>query len=208
MKIIRKDSPDTIFPYIAYISDDLSDHPALIVQLHGAGQRGSGGEALENVLVYGFPLSVNDNNLHDCILLFPQCPWDSFWVAKIESLKRFLDGFVQEYSIDPDRISLCGISMGGYGTWYTAMAYPDYFAAIAPCCGGGMAWNASVLNMPIWTFHGKEDIVVSPTQTIEMVEKLKVNGNINFTFYDGVGHDCSSLAFTEELLQWLLAQHK
>lgn len=208
MRIIRKDGPDTIFPYIAYVSDELSDHPALILQLHGAGERGSGGEELDAVTFHGFANVVNEENFRDCILLMPQCPWDTFWVAKIESLKRFLDGFVEEYSIDLDRIYLCGISMGGYGTWYTAMAYPDYFAAIAPCCGGGMAWHANVLKMPIWTFHGKEDIVVSPTQTIEMVEKLKDNGNVKFTFYDGVGHASHTLAFSEELLQWLLAQHR
>ena len=122
MKIIRRDCPDTVFPYIAYISDELSDHPALILQLHGAGQRGCGGEELDAVTLHGFANVVNEENFRDCILLMPQCPWDTFWVAKIESLKRFLDGFVEEYAIDLDRIYLCGISMGGYGTWYTAMA--------------------------------------------------------------------------------------
>jgi pimeloyl-ACP methyl ester carboxylesterase len=39
------------------------------------------------------------------------------------------------YSIDLDRISLYGESMGGAGVWYLASHYPDRFAAIAPFCG-------------------------------------------------------------------------
>ena len=99
--------------------------------------------------------------------------------------------------------------MGGFGTWYTSMAYPKLFAAIAPCCGGGMAWNASVLTMPVWAFHGLCDTVVSPNQTIEMVEKLKLtNPNLKYDLYEGVGHNCWDLAFSESLLKWLLKQHK
>ena len=72
-----------------------------------------------------------------------------------------------------------------------------------------MAWNAEVLNMPIWTFHGLEDTVVSPNQTLEMIESLKDrNLNFKYTLYEGVGHGSWEQAFSEELLQWLLAQHK
>lgn len=208
MKVVRSGS-DGSFPFISYIPENISEHPALIVQLHGAGERGSGDADLDKVLRHGFSHIVNDNNLKDCILVMPQCPPASFWVAKIESLKAFIDRVVSLYSIDTSRIYLCGLSMGGFGTWYTAMAYPELFAAIAPCCGGGMAWNADVLKMPIWTFHGKEDTAVSPNQTLEMIEKLKdINPNLKYTLYDGVGHNSWTKAFSEELLEWLLVQHK
>ena len=139
----------------------------------------------------------------------PQCPQDSFWAAKIESLKVFIDTFAKMYCVDPSRIYLCGLSMGGFGTWYTAMAYPDHFAAILPCCGGGMAWNADTLKMPIWTFHGMLDDLVSPHQTIEMIDALKdKNPNFRFTLYEDIGHDCWTKAFSEESLQWLMSQHK
>jgi len=209
MKTIKHTDLDLGFPFIAYVPETLSDHPALLLQLHGAGERGDTPEELDKVLVHGFCNIVNDDNLHDCILLMPQCPNDSFWVAKIESLKRFLDKFMDAYSIDQNRIYLCGLSMGGYGTWYTAMAYPDLFAAIAPCCGGGMAWNAGVLKMPIWTFHGLKDTVVSPIQTVEMVEQLKdANPDFRYTLYEDVGHDAWVRAFSDECLQWLLSHHK
>ncbi len=209
MKIIREDKGLSGFPYIAYVPENVSDHPALLIQLHGAGERGNGGDEIERVLVHGFSKIVNDTNLNDCILMMPQCPNDSFWVAKIESLKKFTDRIIDEYSIDTDRVYLSGISMGGFGTWYTAMAYPEMFAAIAPCCGGGMAWNSEVLKMPIWAFHGLADTVVSPNQTIEMIEKLKLhNTNLKYDFFEGVGHNAWDYAFNEKLLAWITSHKK
>ena len=99
--------------------------------------------------------------------------------------------------------------MGGFGTLYTAMAKPDLFAAIAPCCGGGMPWNAGVLNMPVWAFHGAVDSVVNVRESIEMIEQLqKTNPDAHLTVYENVDHDSWNLAYSPELLQWLLSKHK
>ena len=209
MKIIKQKTYENVFPFIAYIPDNISDHPALLIQLHGAGERGNGKEDLEKVLVHGFCNTVNDKNLKDCILIMPQCPADTFWAARVESIKKFIDEITLKYSIDTNRIYLCGLSMGGFGTWYTAMAYPNLFAAIAPCCGGGMPWNASVLKMPIWAFHGLDDTVVTPNNTIEMVEQLKpINPNLKYDLYEGVMHDSWVKAFTEPTLNWILSHKK
>ncbi|MBE6778777.1 MAG: phospholipase [Ruminococcaceae bacterium] len=209
MLIERHNGADSTFPYIAYVPETVSDTPALLIQLHGAGERGNGGDDLDKVLIHGFAKVVNDDNLQDGILIMPQCPRDTFWVARVESIRRFIDEVVARYHADTGRIYLCGLSMGGFGTWYTAMAYPELFAAIAPCCGGGMAWNAHTLTMPVWAFHGLDDTCVSPSQTIEMVDKLKLcNPRLRYDLYEGVGHDSWVRAFGEETLAWLLAQHK
>lgn len=207
MKIVKQLDDKMIFPYIAYIPDEISENPALIIQLHGAGERGYGNEDLDKVTIHGFANVVNDENLKNCILVMPQCPCDTFWVARIESIKTFIDNIVEKYNIDTNRIYLCGLSMGGFGTWYTATAYPKLFAAIAPCCGGGMSWNAGMLRMPIWAFHGLEDKVVPPRNTIEMAEALEgKNPNFKCTLYEGVAHNSWEKAFSEELLNWMLSK--
>ena len=208
MKIVKNTTNESVFPYIAYIPENLSSNPALIIQLHGAGERGNG-EDVEKVLVHGFSKVVTDENLKDCILVMPQCPTDTFWVAKIESIKKFIDNIVAQYSIDTSRIYLCGLSMGGFGTWYTAMAYPETFAAIAPCCGGGMAWNSGVLKMPIRTFHGLKDTIVSPQHTIDMKNALQGwHPDFECTLYEDVEHNSWIRAFDEKLLNWFLGQRK
>ena len=132
MKISRHPAGEALLPYIAYIPDHISDHPAMIVQLHGAGERGNGDSQLDLVLVNGFPKIVTDENLKDCILVMPQCPEDTFWIGKIESILALIQQMAKTYRVDPSRIYLCGISMGAFATWFTAVIRPSLFAAIAP----------------------------------------------------------------------------
>ncbi len=198
-----------IFPFVKYAPANAPKGLPLIVQLHGAGERGDGSEAeLPKVDIHGFSKTVADLDL-PCILVMPQCPSDSFWAARVESIVNFIGQLTKELGADPDRVCLTGLSMGGYGTWYTAMARPDLFAAIAPVCGGGMAWNAGTLTMPIRVFHGAEDGVVSVTQSDEMVAKLRSLGRaVEYTRLDGVGHNVWVHAYNEELLDWLLSQRR
>ena len=196
------------FPFIEYSCDKKTEKLPLIIQLHGAGERGNGKEDLEKVDVHGFSKYLKDAE-HDCIVIMPQCPVDTFWAARVESIIEFIEQLINEYKVDENRVYLTGLSMGGYGTWFTSMARPDLFAAIAPMCGGGMAWNASVLKMPVWAFHGVEDDVVSVTQSDEMVLKLKESGrDITYTRVDGVGHNVWERAYNKELLEWLLSKKR
>ncbi len=197
------------FPFVEYSPQNKSGKKLpLILQLHGAGERGQGGEDLSKVDVHGFSKMIKDGE-YECIFIMPQCPVDSFWAARVESILDFIDQLKAYYPIDEDRVYLTGLSMGGFGTWYTAMAMPKTFAAIAPVCGGGMPWNAGVLNMPVWAFHGTEDNVVLPHNSYDMVEMLqKLGKDITFTRLEGVGHDAWNYAYNEELLTWLLGQKR
>ena len=198
------------FPFVAYSPEKGAGKLPLIIQLHGAGERGCGGEDLSLVDVHGFSkLFCKEDFTSDCILVLPQCPADSFWAARVESIVAFVEQVKSHYEVDEDRVYLTGLSMGGFGTWYTAMARPDLFAAIAPVCGGGMAWNAGVLTMPVWAFHGAEDPTVSPRQSDEMVAKLEALGHdVTYTRLDGVGHNAWDYAYGRELLSWLLEKKR
>ena len=208
MKRIEHREKKWQFPFVEYSPEKMTENLPIIIQLHGAGERGEGKEDLSLVDIHGFSKIIAGKD-YPCIFIMPQCPCESFWVAKLESIVSFIEKLISEYNADRDRIYLTGLSMGGYGTWFTAMARPDLFAAIAPVCGGGMAWNAGVLTMPIWAFHGAEDTVVSPIQSDEMVEKLTLLGHdVKYSRVEGVGHNVWENAYTEELITWLLSKKK
>jgi len=122
MKII-KESKENLFPYIAYIPDNISTSPALIIQLHGAGERGDGGDELDLVTVHGFSKIVNDSNFKDCVLIMPQCPKNSFWAAKVESIKSFIDEMILKYYLQGKPLIYLSIYL---------FAYPHFFLEIFP----------------------------------------------------------------------------
>jgi hypothetical protein len=101
--------------------------------------------------------------------------------------------------------------MGGFGTWHTAQAYPELFAAIVPICGGGnphTAWKLE--NMPVWCFHGAKDNVVEIARSQEMIDSLKAynSSDVKFTIYPEAGHDSWTEAYNnEDVYRWMLS-HK
>jgi pimeloyl-ACP methyl ester carboxylesterase len=124
------------------------------------------------------------------------------------------------YSIDPKRVYLTGLSMGGYGTLSIASRHPELFAAIAPVCGfgaegsaivAGARWPAVDLEplraMPVWAFHGDADPVVPVGESRSLVEGLRALGNeARYTEYPGVGHEAWDHAYAGgALLDWLLS---
>ena len=116
----------------------------------------------------------------------------------------------KEFNTDKKRTYLTGLSMGGYGTWSLAAAFPDRWAAIAPVCGGGDPKSADkIKDIPCWCFHGGADPVVKPAQSTAMIDALKkVGGKPKYTEYEGVGHNSWDKAYgTDELYTWLL-EHK
>lgn len=205
---IEHNEKNWIFPFVEYSSKKYTEKLPLVIQLHGAGERGSGKSDLSRVDTHGFSKLVASTD-YECLFIMPQCPSDTFWAARVESILKFIEQITDSYNVDKNRIYLTGLSMGGYGTWFTAMAKPDIFAAIAPVCGGGMPWNAHVLKMPIWTFHGSEDNIVSKIQTDQMVEALKkTDADVTYTILEGVGHNAWDYAYNENLISWLLSKKK
>lgn len=196
------------FAFVEYRPEAVTSPLPLIVQLHGAGERGNGEDELARVDIHGFSHLLKEKDV-EAIVVLPQCPKDTFWAAHVESILRFIGYLKQTLPVDADRVCLTGLSMGGFGTWFTAMAKPSEFAAIAPVCGGGMPWNAGVLTMPIRVFHGAEDKVVSPRHSDEMVERLQeLKRDVFYARMEGVGHNVWTYAYGDELMDWLLKQKR
>lgn len=181
----------------------------VIVFLHGAGERGAD---TEEVKVHGVPkLFSRDPDYHGlrAITLSPQCPEDMIWNHLVFPLKTWIDAAVDRLNGDRKRISVTGLSMGGYGTWEMLMTFPGYFSCGAPVCGGGVSWRADRLaGKKIRVYHGLDDDVVPFACSMEMAEAARRHGaEVDFTAYDKVGHGSWVKAYEEtDLVEWLLAQ--
>ncbi len=116
-------------------------------------------------------------------------------LAVIDEVKRL-------YAIDENRIYLTGGSMGGAGTWWIGLNYPDLFAAIAPIMGPTefAFWNQPIpdhippvrkfiidkmsalplaenaLHLPVFCNHGVLDDIVPIEQSRQMVKRLNELG--------------------------------
>ncbi|MBO5926855.1 MAG: prolyl oligopeptidase family serine peptidase [Clostridia bacterium] len=182
--------------YIVTTPSGESKNLPLVVFLHGAGERGSD---LNNIKRHGLPKRLQYYEKMPAITLSPQCEEGKVWPTEIYRIKELIDKIVKEYEVDTSKIYLTGMSMGGFGTWAIACAFPDFFRAIAPVCGGGLAWNVGVIkHLPIHAFHGDIDDVVDPFYSINMVDKLRSLGsNAKLTILKNVGHNCWDWVYEE-----------
>jgi predicted peptidase len=176
----------------------------LLLFLHGAGERGND---LALVKKHGPPKFVDDDPDFPFLMVSPQCPADQWW--DVEVLAALLDSVTKRYRVDPKRLYVTGLSMGGYGTWALALHQPKRFAAIAPVCGGGNRLLAKrIAHLPVWAFHGAEDDVVPLDQSEKMIQALRAAGSApKFTVYPDAGHDSWTETYANrELYEWLLRQ--
>ena len=198
----------TALNYILTSPDDIKagEKLPLIVFLHGAGERG---DDINKVGIYCVPKLFMANPCHKGVrayTLSPQCPHNTTWIDYKKELIALIDSIIASNQIDEGRVSLCGISMGGFGTWEMAMTYSNRFYKIAPLCGGGMNWRAWSLKMPIRVYHGLLDDVVPICQSEAMVNAVKAQGgDVEFIVYDDLSHNCWDRAFEQtDLIEWLV----
>ena len=199
------------YNYFPQLPDGYDADPAkrwpLILFLHGSGDRGT--EVTSSVIFHGGPPKVIAGGRKiPAIVISPRCP-DEWWSAPV--LGQFIDVISAKYRVDPDRIIVTGMSMGGFGTWELAEKFPDRFAAIAPVCGGGNPAEAARLSkLPIWTFHGQLDTTVPAFLTQNMVAAIqKAGGAPHLTIYPNAKHDAWTQAYaTDALYTWMLAQQR
>jgi pimeloyl-ACP methyl ester carboxylesterase len=96
----------------------------------------------------------------------------------------------RDYKVDAKRIYLMGHSMGGYGTWSTAIDHPELFAALGPISGGGNAAGMEkIKDIPQYVVHGDDDRTVNVNQSRNMVAAgKKLNAPITYVEVPGGSH--------------------
>jgi len=79
------------------------------------------------------------------------------WKQHFVSLKKVIDDLVAFHNGDPQRIYVCGFSMGGEGTFSIIQQYPDFFAAAITMGMSFKGDSSKVKDIPIWANQGETD---------------------------------------------------
>jgi predicted peptidase len=194
--------------YLRFLPEGYEDgkHP-LVIFLHGSGERGGDLDMLKK---HGPPKTAMAGHGFPFILVAPQCPAGRWWDPdEVNSLTRQL---VKTLRVDPTRVHLTGLSMGGFGTWACLAKAPELYASGVPICGGGEPATAGVLkDIPIWAFHGEKDEAVPVAKTREMESAILKAGGKQFraTYYPDEAHQSWTPAYANPaLLAWMMLQQR
>jgi poly(hydroxyalkanoate) depolymerase family esterase len=192
--------------YELYVPDSYQAGTAvpLVVALHGCGETadqfrqlsGFDDLAAAKGFIVVYPEQSKSNNWLGC--------WDWFNAQQVTrgasepSLIAGITGWVQQnYSIDPHRIYVTGLSAGGAMAAVMATTYPDLYAAVAmgsgceytagAACAGWrsddpelagrrayQAMGAYARPVPFMVFHGDQDPIVPPANAQQSVRAWQV----------------------------------
>jgi len=221
---VYREGPGKSLPYRLFKPEkyDPAHKYPLVLFLHGAVGAGNDNRLQFNGGndVPAKALTAAENQAkYPCFIVAPQCPvhdrWGNLYQAQPSETLRMTLGTLarlqKEFSIDPDRLYVIGLSAGGHGVWDLISRHPRMFAAAVPICSAGNPDKASSLvHLPIWCFHGDTDPLVDVKYARQMIAALKKAGGApKYTEYPGVGHNSYINAFKEpELLPWLFEQKR
>ncbi|MEZ0227704.1 MAG: hypothetical protein ACAI25_03710, partial [Planctomycetota bacterium] len=141
----------------------------------------------------------------------------------LESLRRGRELFW----VDPERVTLGGVSMGGYGTWNVGLRHPDHWAALAPIAGGLSrfsaisdkdAYSISLLengrNLPIFSAHPKNDPLVPCDSDRDACAYLeRIGGTVRFEAVD-LGHTpedlkkAMSMPLVDDMMRFMMTARR
>src|SRR5258708_28794450 len=113
------------YRYVVYVPANYASQPRwpVILFLHGAGERGADGLIQTNV---GLAPAIRQNPArYPAIVIFPQVPTDSQWVAApADAAFAALAHTMKDYHTDPARVYLTALSMAAPGTSSVAHPHP------------------------------------------------------------------------------------
>ncbi len=186
--------------------DEEKKNPLLIF-LHG---RSLSGHDLNRVKRYGVLYAKNRGvAVPSSIVVAPQTTngWDP------DKVKDVLSYVVEHYNIDEDRVYVCGMSMGGYGTMDFVGKYPDLVAAAVAICGGGTAKYAeSLATVPLWIQHGSADRAVPASESKKIyhaIKRVNPHAEAKLTIIPGGTHGSVERLFHRgDIYEWLFQHRK
>ena len=138
------------------------------------------------------PVDSGRGALPPGLLSDPNDPPNLRELSKRETLE-VVDLIRKEFKVDDDRTYLMGHSMGGAGTLYLAIKYPQRWAAIAALAPAAFAVDQEGLSkipkMPIMLVHGDMDTVVPVTVGRAWAEAMKSIPMKDYQYIEVAGGD-------------------
>lgn len=208
-------------PHVALLPDNvytdtiINGYPCIIF-LHGSGERGTGSETdLLKTIKEGPAAYLKDNRF---IVLCPQVGGWSWRTTKtVNGVKvvtneanEFTKWALKNYPIDPARVYITGLSMGGEGTWFAMADAPELYAAGAPVCGRASRSEGDRVaggGVRVWAFHGEDDTSIPFEQHWNALAGARARNRslIDFTVYERMGHNVWDKVYANPALYtWFL----
>jgi predicted peptidase len=199
----------TDYPFWLHLPNQevLEAKAPLIIFLHG---RSLSGTNINKVRKYGMLYAIDRGKTIPAIVAAPQLasgPWNPDKVLEVIEYTK------KKYNVDPSRIYVCGMSLGGYGTLHFAGKHADKITAAVAICGGGFTKDACKLGtIPLWIQHGDKDFIVPLSESSKMVDAIKKcnpNADCTFTIIKGGNHgNVESIFHSDALYKWLFEHIK
>lgn len=200
-------SNGTVVDYRLFIPFDYTPekkYPVLL-SLHGMGENlvDESEGSTSTLLCMQNMFNLKNTPVTQAIIICPQYAEGDLAVELVEHV-------ASQYSTDPDRYYLMGLSAGGAGTWMTIQMYPDYFAAAMPICGYGNIEDPSILvDVPLYVVHGVDDDVVGVGSSRTLVETVRNAGSkvIHYEEPEGYKHRVWHYPTKKiEIVEWMFSQ--
>ncbi len=214
--------PNENLPFILYSPDPHKHKGKLPIIIHLSGTGGIGKDNVKPLFEDGAGvaktfLSEKLQRKNPCHIMIPQPARIGGWLGAsftepadnlawtIHTLDHLLSD--PAHNIDPDRVYITGLSMGGGGVYHALAKFPNKFAAGIP-----IAWaethelfHKDNVGSPMWIVVNEGDT----GQPIEMVREfrtqyLKLGGDVRVTINETNGHDAWSLLLGDQKFNaWL-----
>ncbi|MFC1614729.1 prolyl oligopeptidase family serine peptidase [Gemmatimonadota bacterium] len=143
---------ETVYPYALYLPKGIKSASRswpMVLSLHGAWSNHANN--LKRLLGTGNRPGEPDELPFVSLPIWPElpevdgiivCPWGrgtmGYFGPGMRDVLDVLELVMKEYSVDPERVSVTGLSMGGRGTWEMALRHTEFFnAAVAVCSSPG-----------------------------------------------------------------------
>lgn len=203
-----------VFVPPSYNAANAARYPVVFF-LHGLGENGTNTEKqMKDNGQYAFCEAANQA-VFPCFLILPQSPGEAS--NRGQSAVDLIAALSQVYALDPDRMIVTGLSMGGAGTIGWLSTHPQAWAAGAPlsCYWPSNHNIPAFAQTPVWVFHSKDDGNVRYTgvdRSDALVNTLRNSGGRPiYTRFNTGGHSATSwrAAYRHPLfIRWLAQQRR